>query len=309
MKYTIAYITNRTITHFEWFCDALIRENPKWEDVDILVIDSKLWYDESKRREEIAQCVKGRFNYRHYAPKYSVWQGPGRRTTKDYFSAANSRNTVFIAAMGEHVIFIDDLSVPCPGWLSRHMYAGEKGYILAGITHKTNNIKVENGFPCYWDDPLTGADHRGHKFLVQKECNPGWLYGGNFSVPLAAALRVNGQDELTAAFGSEDYLFGMALVNAGYIIKIDHMCAVIESDYEHNQPDCHMAREGKIVTSTGEEDGWYIKRRYEEEARTFTISDHYNLRQARETFQTTGEFVRIESPEHDWRDGKPLSEV
>lgn len=308
-KWTIAYITNRTVCHFDWFCDALIRENPKWEDFDIIVIDSKLWYDEQPRREYIANCVKGRFAYRHYAPKYSVWQGPGRRTTKDYFCPANSRNTAFICAQGDHIIFIDDLSVPMPGWLSRHMYAGEKGYVLAGLTNKTNNIAVENGFPRYWDDHPVGNDSRSFKFWHQKECNPAWLFGGNFSVPLEAALRINGQDELTAAFGSEDYLFGMALVHAGYTIKVDHMCLVIESDYEHNQPDCHMAREMKIVSSTGEEDGHYILRRYRDEQRKWTISEQYNLRKARDHFKLTGEFIKTESPEHDWRDSKPLSEV
>jgi hypothetical protein len=308
MKYTIAYITNRTICHFDWFCDALMRENPKWEDFDVVVIDSKLWYDEQPRREYIANCVKGRFPYKHFPPKPSVWQGPTRRTKKDHFCPASARNTAFICGEGDHFIFIDDLSVPMPGWLSRHMYAGEKGFILAGLTNKTNNIKVDNGLPIYWDKNDKGLDSRVFQFKHQVECNPGWLFGGNFSVPLAGALRVNGQDEICNSVGGEDYIFGIALTHAGYTIKVDHMCLVLESDDEHNQPDCHMAREGKLMPD-GEEDGIYILRRYREEQRTFTISDHYNLREAREHYKKTCEFINVQAPEHDWRDSKPLSEV
>jgi hypothetical protein len=125
---TIAYLTFRSKPRFEWFVASLNREFRDMPSLDrastqVMVIDGRY-----------PRKLEANFTFEHHSPKPTVWQGPHRLTQRDYFAAANTRNTALALARGTHVAFVDDLSVLLPGWLKAHSHAAEHGYVLAGTT-------------------------------------------------------------------------------------------------------------------------------------------------------------------------------
>jgi hypothetical protein len=322
---TIAYITFRKNPRFEWFAATLTREFRSCPDFDrgncqVLVVDGRLWGEADTRRQEFASIVDGRFAFEHHPPKPSVWQGPHRLTSKDYFAAADTRNTVFALARGKHVAFVDDLSVLLPGWLKSHVHAMTNGYVLAGTTCKYETVSVDANGNCEFSNPSksrafnAGIDSR-IQFLPSPTdlylCRDSWLYGGTFSVPLEAAMGVNGQDEINDIIGGEDYDFGLRLSRTGIRMHITRQCGTVEDENAHGA-DVPMVRLDKPWPG---HDGPYSSNKLfnrllrEDAARTWTIGNEFVLREVRDRVLAGNPFPVPTEPSRHWVDGQPLSEM
>ncbi len=244
-KLTIVYLTFRRFPRFEWFASSLAREfrttpGIDFESVQIVVIDGRLWYDGDTRAHELREAAAGRIPFKHHPPKPTPWQGPSRQTTKDYFCAANARNTAFAYAQAPHVAFVDDLSVLLPGWLKEHLRAAEGRYVLAGTTCKYHHLKVDElGSISHGDASSDGRFQAGQDSRLAQiqgetaRCHGGWLYGGTFSIPLETALIVNGQDEIYDSNGGEDWDFGIRVERTGVKMIISKLCGTYEDEEGH----------------------------------------------------------------------------
>lgn len=333
---TVAYLTFRENPKFEWFNASLSRELRDTPDVpqdavQIIVIDGRH-----------PRKLEADFPFEHFLPKPTVWQGPHRLTQRDYFCAANTRNTVFALARAPHVAFVDDLSVLLPGWLKAHLHAATNGYMLCGTTCKRKNIELNAaGSIVRYDDFPPGTDSR-MRFLETDElvaCTGSWLYGGTFSLPLEHALRVNGQDEICDTIGGEDYDFGERLERSGSRIFISRACGTLEDEEgHHNQtavirldkpwPPAATHKPRTLLPGRGsagsDGSGWdtadgvgagpyssnyLLDRLRQEPSRIWTLGNTFNLRELRERVLTGNPFPIPIEPITHWVDGQLLNEM
>lgn len=321
MKLSIVYITFRQRPRFEWFCSSLSRElgtAPELSpaDVEVLVVDGRLWHDARARQIEFAALGRGYLAFEHLAPKPSLWQGPGRQTKREFFCAASARNTALAHARGDQVAFVDDLSILLPGWLKAHLDAAEHGYVLAGTTSKKKNLVVSaDGDLLSFDEFASGEDSRLKMAGVAGgglvSCSGGSLFGGTFSVPLELALAVNGQDEKCDTIGGEDYDFGIRLERAGASIRLSAGCGTFEDEDGHHT-EAPMVRLDKPWPGP---DGPYssnylLHRLLRERGRYWTIGNEFVLREVRLQVLSGGGFPELSTaPVLHWVDGQPLSEM
>lgn len=317
MNLTIVYITFRLHPRFEWFAASLAREFRSMPDVDskaiqVVVIDGRLWYDDARGRE-LLDAAAGRIAFEHYPPKPSPWQGPYRQTNRNYFCAAAVRNTALAYARGDHVLFVDDLSVLLPGWLKAHVYAATHAFVLAGTTCKQRDIEVSpDGEILKYEVFAPGQDSR-IPFLKEdfQPCGGAWLFGGTFSVPMWVALATNGQDEIYDTIGGEDYDFGMRLERAGAPIKISRLCGTYELETAHHA-EVAMVRWDKPWAGV---DGPYssnylLNRLQQDSARSWTLGNDFTLKDLRKRILQGGEFPPVpDTPLKHWVDGKLLREM
>ena len=317
MKLSVAYITFRIHPHFQWFAASLARElksmpdvNPA--DVQIIVIDGRLWYD-SRRGDALLADAAGRIRFEHHPPKPSPWQGPDRQTNRDYFCAAAVRNTALAYARGSHVLFVDDLSVLLPGWLKAHVHAATHGYVLAGTTCKQRNIAVDyEGNILSFEAFAPGRDSRIDKITEDPQnCPGGWLFGGTFSVPTWLAMATNGQDEIHDTIGGEDYDFGIRLERAGAVIRISRGCGTYEAEADHHAEPSVVRLDKPWPGPDGPYSSNYLLKKLEREAsRCWTTGNDYVLRDVRSQILVGGRFPEVSKGllKH-WVDGRMLREM
>lgn len=314
MKLTIGYITARLDPKFERFADSLDNEllaTPTLarSDIEVRMVDFHGWYDKD-RAEMFNALVRGRFPFFHHTPKPTVWQGPHRRTPVDFFAAANSRNTMFVYAKAPHIAFVDDLSVLLPGWLSAHLHAADYEYVLCGMTSKYREMIVKKGVIMAHTAHPPGSDSRIRQIYKDGAipCSGAWLYGGTFSVPLEAALRVNGQDEQCDSIGGEDYDFGIRLERAGFPIRANRSCMTVEDEDLHHDG-MPMFRLNKPVQEHGPYSSDKMLHELQTSTRSWTQGNSFSLRALRERVTQGGDLPSPDGPTRHWVDGQPLSEV
>jgi hypothetical protein len=205
-KITICTTTLRKQPRFKETADSLFKAPKPQIEWEWLVVDGILWY-EKNRREELEEAVAGRFTFRHVVPKPSLWQGPHRLTSKDYWDACSARNTAFIAATHPYVVFIDDCMEVDEFWFYQILTAYTQDLAYAGTYSSLNTNRR----------PISGGeDHRKTQCPSTQMVYGGWLYGMNMGVPLNKALNVDGYDETYSGQGGvEDCDFGVRLDRAG----------------------------------------------------------------------------------------------
>ena len=290
---TIAYITFRRNPRFHWFTESLAREmNGRNTGVRIVVVD----YYANERSEKVSQF--------HVAPKPCVWQGPHRLTSRDYFAAANARNTALCLAPDGWIAYVDDLSVLMPGWLNAVSDAMESGYIAQGAYKKVKDLSVRDGKMSY--TPFTpGVDTRWWKGsdVCAVPSAPDWLYGCSAAMPVEALLSVNGWEEACDSLGSEDYITGFNLSKKGYEFRYDRRMLTLESEEgHHEEPSLPRFDKGQSPNDKSH--------KILELAREGKLSnEHVNIREMRHAALKGEPFPIPTKPTHDWYDNQPLSEL
>jgi hypothetical protein len=286
---------------------------------ELIVVDKLLWEAAPQRlirREELAEALKGRISYRHVPPKPSPWQGPWRKTKRDFYDLNNARNSVIALARGTYVVLFDDCSVIHARWLAVHAAAARTGVAVAGSFRTYNEATVVNGRIVDGTLHPSGVDHRGE---ISVECGGGWLYGLNCSFPLEAAIKVNGYDEkFSSQGGSEDTHFGIRIVMAGYKVVYFPQCLIYQVLATH-EPVCEIETWGKPQVVKQKElmlkDGKmhfkneYLIQEWAEHPYIQSKGNDFDIRELRKNALMYGEFPTKRTVEVDWADNQPLSDM
>lgn len=286
-------------------------------NTELLVIDKLLWgADAGWRRQQLSDAVAGRFSYRHTPPKPCAWQGPQRRTKRDWSCHNNARNTGIALARGQHIILLDDCSIVDELWLLWHTRAAKRGVAAAGSFCSYNTAKIESGIITSGDLPPIGHDSRGSTI---SKCSGAWLWGLGASFPLSYALRVNGYDEkYDGQGGSDDCDFGVRIERAGCQIVYMPMCLVFQVLTNHegicgmgkgwgseNPPQKEkLLRDGKMHFANE----LLIQNLHDEPTRILPVGNDFNLIDLRKGALATGNFPTERATTHDWRDGAKLED-
>lgn len=320
MSITIAYFTSRKDPKIEWFFHYIRKQmacDNSHSISQIIIIDYHA--DDFGRKEFILKHFSKELGFSeidivHLTPKPCVWQGKHRLTKEDYFAASNARNTAFALCKNDFIACVDDLSAFAPGWLSNVMHAKEHGYIAMGAYKKVNNLQVEIDASLKFDENPKGIDSRwsdgGDGGIVPME--GARFFGCSFAMPIEAALRVNGFDEICDGQGAEDYDFGIRVERTGYKMFYNRNMLTYESEELHfaegNKCFKRISKptnyNGKVIGSDH-----VLLNRVMKEDRTWTISNKYNLRELRNKTLSGQPFPIPTEPKTDWRDGMSLSEM
>lgn len=347
MSVTIAYFSSRKEPMFEWFVESLCKQATPEElaDVEVLFIDRHLWlpslfrgakqhtewiditdrfYHDPSRVNYANDCVKERFAFLHIPPKPSVFAGPWRLTSKDWFCASNARNTAFIFATHRYIVGVDDLSVLMPGWWNQVKHAASGGYCVAGAYKKVKDLVVADGEAKSFTEFPPGVDsrwNRGSESGVVKWSGAG-VFGCSFGLPLDLALHCDGFDFACNSVGAEDYDFGIRVERAGGEWFYNRNMLTFESEERHHT-EPSLPRESREVTnldmlprgySANRMSDHVLLNRVTAETRRATplLPDNIllrTLREQRDRLERDG-FVNVpREPEYHWIDKKPLKEL
>lgn len=330
---SIAYMTNRRNPRLHWFLDSLFLQ---WREsqIPITLIIVDFYADDPRRREKFAkaagQFIAAGVILKHVEPLPNVWQGKYRLTQKDYFNAANSRNTAICHAPDGSIVFVDDVSVILPGWLSEVSKSIQEGWIACGAYSKVRNLIVEGGVVQSFDglpggfspaEPFSdqlvklpdefqsGIDHRlkyAHKSQDPFPCNGKWLFGCSFTAPVEILLKVNGLDTESTPQGGEDYILGMYLEKHKQALYYCKRMLTLESEEAHgeDEPFARLIKPGK----EGRKDSsWAMLAA----AGTRKVSPNYELgpgglRGLRDRILAGEMPPVVQEPRTDWFDGQEL---
>lgn len=196
---------------------------------EVIVIDKLLW---DKPLSEQPQGL------RRVPPKPTVWQGPHRKTSKDYWAKANALNTAIVLANGQQLVFIDDCMIVNGTWLLSHAYYAKMQRAVAGRCISIKNPQTKDGALELFD--LVSADDVRMQQVPPDgkpvHCSGTWLFGSNFSVPLYYAYKLNGFDEnYDGQRGFEDIDFGARLERTACSIQFDPRCIVYQVMDTHTE--------------------------------------------------------------------------
>ena len=309
-KFSLSYFTCRKESCVKWFIDSLanqVKAIPT--EIDLIIVDFLLWgSDADARREEFAKVIDGRFKYIHVPPKPTVWQGPHRLTSKDYFAASNSRNTAICLCKSDWIVFADDLSVLMPTWLAAVNEAINRNHIACGAYRKVFDLVVDNGSVTSFRDSPGGHDSRwswGNDNQAVA-CSGGAMYGCSIAAPIEAFLKVNGYPEYADGMGYEDCYCGIAIERNGFKFAYDRRMCTWESEELHGQG-TPLLRVDKGVSPNDKSHAMA--------AMFSTISrfDNYfgeeGIRGLRKRVLAGEPFPIMGIPEHDWYDKQPLKDM
>jgi GT2 family glycosyltransferase len=318
---SVVYVTHRSEPRFEWFADALAAQLDG-EDIEVILVDG---LHNAERGERFARAASGRFPLRHVPAKPTPYNGPHRTTLRDYFAPANARNTGIVYAQRPFVVFVDDLSLPMPGWWRAAAQAARDGYVVAGAYQKHREMTVRDGRLTASRLDASGLDARWQQGSDEEvvALGGGALYGCSFGVPRELLLDLNGLDELCDAIAGEDGQFGYRLEHAEAPIYYDRRMLTIESVEDHAQgpvlgrlnpaahPDVYMARLREFGVGERSRPGAWDSQHMifdlvHGQRSTVSLGNHCDLRtlDAGNLEATAASF-----PRHHWFDQRPLDEM
>lgn len=215
---SIVTVTGRKDPGFAYMADCFYNQ---WQEVktsypevklEWIVVDKLAWEIADARFDEIDHAVKDRFNFCYTAPLETLWQGPNRLTSKDYWAKANASNTGLIYANHDFIYFIDDCSLLTDKYLLTSYQALNENprRSIAGAYHyiERGGVEIENGKLI--KGKIAPGDHRLEMITEPSPVVGQWLYGGSAIVPLWACIAANGFDSLMdGSAGLEDIEFGI----------------------------------------------------------------------------------------------------
>lgn len=325
MKITICYITARKQPMFKWFVESLIMQYPNGiVDDQVIIVDVFVDHDEN-RKEDLKKLVNNRFEYTHTASKPSIWNGKHRKTSRNFYDGPSTRNTGFIICDTSYLVYVDDLTVLMPNWLSYHKRAAEKNLIFSGAYDKVSDICFEgNVFKSYHKNDVD------HRMTYQKDDNDlksggGWAFGTNTGFPMEYILKVNGYDEFFGARrGCEDCNLGIRLENAGFADKIyyNKNCLTIEDSLlhytgENEVNELYSVRVWKSDINKSNQRHAFLAKTYNdlEHAHLYknkmytTYDTHFNLEKERLLYKQTNTFKMVDDYNFVDFDGEKINEL
>ncbi len=170
VKFSLIYTTARAEPRLDWTIDGLEAQAIPGDEIQLIVIDAL-----NRAPETIGYRTIGAItDLVSTAPKPSPWQGPQRIARRDFWAASSARNTGIVLAGSDYIAFLDDRCRLGPRWLAEiRKGAGARASVLCGAYDKL-------------DGSTLIPDHR-MKFRPkgQRGCSGGWLYGGNFALPIS----------------------------------------------------------------------------------------------------------------------------
>lgn len=316
---TLCYLTSRVTPCIEWFAASLEREAAgAFDGIRVLVVDRLLdphGGTEMARAHRQAylleRCGSRPDVWRFVAPKPSAWQGPHRQTREDWFAAANARNTGICLCETEWIVFVDDLSVLMPGWLS-HVYEAmrHKRTITCGAYRKVKGLVVDAGLVSAFTPGESGQDSREkHAGGVPRPCGPEWMFGCSLAAPVEAFLEINGWDERCDGLSFEDVITGINLAKKGWKFRYNPRMMTWESEERHHTAGGSMRRSDygvsprdkshRILELAQMGDGWS----------PVDFGEGGDLRDLRQRALAGGEFPRPTPNQREWFTSSLLSQL
>lgn len=306
---SIAYMTNRREPHFEWFAQSFHREcGGDYSGLKMICVD--FWADTIPGRRERFQALCG-MPLTHIVPKPTVWQGPHRLTSVDYFAAANARNTALCVAPDGYLVFVDDLSVLMPGWLNEVRRAMAHNYVACGSYEKVLDLVVENGQVMSFTEHEPGKDARAKTYDGQEpfRCGGSWAFGASIGMPVEMLLSVNGYDEDNDSQGGEDYICGIMLEKNGFELRYCPRMKTLESEELHfvEPPFKRIIKEGPTAA---EIDASHRILNMVQKGGRHRAPNYANMRELRQKVLFENQPWPVSQiPANDWRDGQPLASM
>lgn len=329
MKVSIIIPTCRKNCDIGWFMDNLyyVQTNQNCEHQLILVDD---YADDPERRDEFEKLNGGRFHFTHVVPKPNVWRGAHRLGEFHVYALCNARNTGLSYAVHDHVISLDDTSIPFDNWLDLHLEAASKNMILAGVRHK-GIYEVQQGKII--DIVEKNEDfHRGKekKLLGGGSAHEGFT--NNMSFPMSLALETNGFDEkFDGQYGVEDADFSVrinrAAAKAGIEMWYNPECALLEQMlkgglknekgrgplYQIFPPKPKMnalsIRIEALDHRRHANEYILFEQTLPDPDRTHTLGNRFILEELRANILAGGEFPIPTLPKYDWRHNKLIKDI
>jgi hypothetical protein len=240
MKLSICTITARAEPHYEWLIEDLACQAQAGDDLEIIAIDL---YDRSRhillpnatRIEENGATLR---RVVVTLPKPTPYQGPHRVTSRDLHAIANARNTALCFVTSPYVAFLDDRVRLGKTWLATIRRAANEWMSYASASDRRPQPAAICG-PCDRDVLGVGRlfdDRKDRTPMGRPDCGGTWFYGGNFALPMAWALEVNGCEEATDPVGRQDRVMGMMLANCGHRIDFLIEMGVVLDRKLHGAP-------------------------------------------------------------------------
>ncbi len=339
---TIAYITNRQNPRFHWFAQSLQKQLVSSDDISLLVVDywaqvvpQDQWTLEHVNARKKAFAKFWPYHLKHIPPKPTFWNGPHRLTKRNYFTAANTRNTAICCTSGEWLAFVDDLSILLPGWLNCVREAmKDNNCVTLGAYKKVSNLVVDKGVIQSCVEHQKGTDRRwlscgnvqDYKEItrevdtIDSRWNSGnssspvtaggsWMFGCSNVVPIEAYLKVNGYDEDADTIGGEDYMCGMMMEYAGYRFKYDRRMVTYEDDEAHGEevPFLRIIKPFPGQTDSSHEILHQVQDRRKSVARNYMPNS--SLREVRQQILNGAKFELPIGPKTHWPDNQKLEDM
>lgn len=294
---TIVYTSARTDCKLSWFGSSLSKQGGlDWLDkIRVVIVSPHAWHPNVTKRIWSAP------------PKPTLWQGPHRVTSQDFWAVSNARNTGICLAETEWIAFLDDRCVLNTTWLQSIKAAMDENYAVFGCYEKRVGMKVENG-RIVQDGTVIGLDHRipsWEKYTVTNQsyampCPYSWSYGCTLALPLEWALQIGGFEEALDGSGAEDTAFGAMLKNNGYDMRFDCRMGVVQ-DRTPSESGPTMRREDKGVTPNDKS-----HRGVELFHSAKNTSNRHLLLQSRQAVLAGKPFPALFGPREDWWDGASI---
>lgn len=296
-------MTNRLDPKIQWFFDSLRRQETK-TDYEVIVVDFH-----AENRDEAFRKLCADNNARLVPPKPCIWQGKHRVTSHDYWAASNARNTALCLAKNGYLMYVDDLSVLAPTWMTGVKAAYEGGYAVAGTYQKVKKMFVEDGILVSYESFDLGRDVR-RGFYPNNGPHPSsgtHFYGCSCGAPVGSFLHINGWDEDCDSMSGEDYVCGIMLNLTGYHIVFDSRMMSFESE-EHHHGGTVFTRIIKPYPKTKDASHamlhWVLSGKRNSAPNYFGTGGIAALRQR---IQAGEPFPIPRIPEHHWPDGQLIS--
>ena len=318
---SVALITARPNPELKWFFQSLARCSKREAVSQVIIVDHFAQECDGRSVSDVSQATNrvmeaaGMFKdvTQHVPPKPNVWNGRHRLTPRNWWAAANARNTALCLCKNGFIAYLDDRCVLAPTWMDAVLEARSKQYVVCGTYEKRSGMAVSDGLITDLGE-LVGEDPRmnGETNPCRRRRCPGeWVFGCTFALPTEWMLQVNGVDESWDSAGMEDTHFGKMLENNRRPIFHDGRMKMIEDRApQEKDPTC---REHDMKRDSKE------KHPYDATDKTHTLkqrlwnrkrADHaWDLASIRESVLSGGQFPVPTGPAHDWFDNQPLKDM